>query len=111
MTARPLDGGLAGPNSDHTSAVPLVDATEFARLLGVSRDFVYAHADEYGAVRLGSGSRPRLRFDPRRVASGFAGRGSEGVASPDAERKPPSRRRRRSGTSAGLLPIKGSPCR
>jgi hypothetical protein len=26
--------------------------------------FIYAHADELGAIRLGAGSRPRLRFDP-----------------------------------------------
>jgi ATP-dependent exoDNAse (exonuclease V) alpha subunit len=36
---------------------------------GVPRDpgVVYAHADELGAIRLGDGPRPRLRFDPAAV--------------------------------------------
>jgi len=41
----------------------LVDAATLARELGVSRAFVYDHASHLGAVRLGSGSKPRLRFD------------------------------------------------
>ncbi len=41
----------------------LVDASTAARLLGVSTGWVYAHADELGAVKLGSGPKPRLRFD------------------------------------------------
>lgn len=42
----------------------LVDANEVARRFSVSRDYVYEHADKLGAVRLGNGSRARLRFDP-----------------------------------------------
>jgi hypothetical protein len=41
----------------------LVDARELADVLGVDRDWIYAHADQLGAVRLGKGPRPRLRFD------------------------------------------------
>ena len=36
----------------------LVDARELAEELGVSIDYVYAHATELGAMRLGSGQRP-----------------------------------------------------
>jgi hypothetical protein len=39
-----------------------VDAATFARLLSVDREWVYAHAEQLGAVRLG-GERGRLRFD------------------------------------------------
>jgi hypothetical protein len=39
-----------------------VDATTIAQLLDVDRDWVYAHAKQLGAVRLG-GERGRLRFD------------------------------------------------
>ena len=46
-----------------SSHVGLVDTQTLARALGVSRRFVYQHADELGAQRLGSGSKPRLRFD------------------------------------------------
>jgi hypothetical protein len=40
-----------------------VDATELARLLGVDREWVYEHSDQLGAIRLGDGPRPRLRFE------------------------------------------------
>jgi hypothetical protein len=48
---------------------PLVDAAEIARLHGKTRSWVYEHAGELGAVRLGSGRRPRLGFSPARVAA------------------------------------------
>jgi hypothetical protein len=43
-------------------AARLVDAAHVAALLGVERDWVYAHADQLGAIRLG-GPKGRLRFD------------------------------------------------
>jgi hypothetical protein len=48
-------------------AAGLIDASEVARRYGVDRAWVYDHARELGAIRLGSGRRPRLRFDPARV--------------------------------------------
>jgi hypothetical protein len=45
----------------------LVDAAQLAGLLGVERDWVYAHADQLGGVRLG-GPKGRLRFDLNMVA-------------------------------------------
>jgi hypothetical protein len=76
----------------------LVDATEIARRFGVSRDFVYDHADDLGAVRLGNGPKARLRFDPTKVGR--------------ALRKPPEKpapqpRRRRTQRSSSLLPVRG----
>jgi hypothetical protein len=47
----------------------LVTAAEIARRYGVSRQWVYENADRLGAVRLGRGARPRLRFDPGHVES------------------------------------------
>ena len=41
----------------------LVDARQLARDLGVSLDYIYAHANELGAMRLGSGPKARIRFD------------------------------------------------
>src|SRR4051794_13923976 len=58
-------GGL-NPGPDRPEA--LVDAAEIARLHGKTRSWVYEHAGELGAVRLGSGPRPRLGFSPARVA-------------------------------------------
>jgi hypothetical protein len=42
----------------------LVDAAELARRLGVTRAWVYENASRLGAIRLGSGPSPRMRFDP-----------------------------------------------
>ena len=44
-------------------AFRLVDARELAVLLGVQPNFVYAHATELGAMRLGSGQKARMRFE------------------------------------------------
>ena len=41
----------------------LVGPRELAEDLGVSLDYVYAHATELGAMRLGSGPKARIRFD------------------------------------------------
>ncbi len=48
-----------GPSADRGR---YVDASTLAEHLGVERDWVYAHARELGAIRLG-GTRGRLRFD------------------------------------------------
>lgn len=45
------------------TAGALVDTATVGRELGVSRQFVYDHAEELGGLRLGSGRRPRLRFE------------------------------------------------
>lgn len=56
-----------------TPRVPrLVDAQTLADGLGVRRETVYAHADELGAIRLGGGSKPRLRFDLEAAREAFA---------------------------------------
>ena len=44
-------------------------AAEVAARFGVSRTWVYEHARELGAIRLGNGKRPRLRFDPTVVSA------------------------------------------
>jgi hypothetical protein len=44
-------------------AEPFLTAEQLAERLGVTRSFVYEHAAELGAFRLGSGPRARLRFD------------------------------------------------
>lgn len=68
------------------SAARLVDAATLARELGVEREWVYAHAEQLGAVRLG-GPNGRLRFDRRKVGKRLNGA--------DAAAWRPSRRRPR----------------
>ena len=65
-----------------------VDAGDLARMLGIERQWVYAHAIELGAIRLG-GPRGRLRFDVGRVAEAL------GQPDPASRRVPPGSSRRR----------------
>ncbi|MBS1892631.1 MAG: hypothetical protein JST59_15140 [Actinobacteria bacterium] len=46
----------------------MITAAEVARRWRVSRRWVYEHARELGALHIGAGPRPRLRFDPIEVA-------------------------------------------
>jgi hypothetical protein len=62
----------------------LVGARELAEGLGVSLDYVYAHAAELGAMRLGSGPKARIRFDLDRAREALEVR----------TRRPSGRRRR-----------------
>jgi hypothetical protein len=75
-----------------------LNAAEVAELLQVTREWVYQHADELGAVRLGGGRRPRLRF--RR--EGLAAR--DGASLGRVEKRPKHRETR----SYGLIPIDDS---
>jgi hypothetical protein len=88
----------------------LVDVGTVARYLGVDPAWVYAHADELGARRLGSGARPRLRFSLQEVSAKLTRRSS--VSEPKLRAKAPrprSRRKRQSHTESDvdLLPIRG----
>jgi len=91
--------------------VPLLDAGQVARRLGRSREWVYRHADELGAVRLGDGERPRLGFEPAKVAAYLdaceTSRRTREPAKPGAMRKHQGGGRRSSGQGADLLPIRG----
>jgi hypothetical protein len=93
-------------------AGPLVDAAEVARRFDVDRAWVYSHAAELGAVRLGDGPRPRLRFDLERVVRALTARASDRsgreAAKPTAARNARRLRSRRTGTGVELLPIRGS---
>jgi predicted DNA-binding transcriptional regulator AlpA len=80
------------------TSVAWLDAQQVAQQLGVSRDWVYEHADDLGASRIGAGPRPRLRFPPDILKS----RNSE--PAPGGATIKPSKRPKRS----GLIPIRGS---
>lgn len=85
----------------------LVDAATLARTLGVDRHWVYARAREFGAVRLGSGPKARLRFDVARARAALAAPQGEDQAPPD---KPRRRRGRPRGQRlpAGVQLIQGT---
>jgi hypothetical protein len=89
----------------------LVDAATLAAELGVDRSWVYAHRSGLGAIRLGTGSKPRLRFDPevaRKVLARPAGKESQAPKTRAPTRSSERRRRRRTRRDPELLPIRGS---
>lgn len=93
-------------------AAGLVDAATVAQVLGVSRDYVYEHREELGAITVGDGVRPRLRFDLQQArAAGTACVGhenSEAADPPPAKRNPRRRSNAATRSGSGWLPIKGS---
>jgi predicted DNA-binding transcriptional regulator AlpA len=82
----------------------LIDAGELARRTGVSRTWIYQHARELGAIRLGGGPNARLRFDPSTIDFALA------AQQQPAKQQAPKARPRRSASAADvpLLPIKDS---
>ena len=92
--------------------VVLVDAAEIARRFGLTPATVRARADEFGVIRLGEGPKPRLRFDPAKVAVALtdcqAGRSPEPAEVPAQPTLRRRRRARRTGTGTELLPRRGT---
>jgi hypothetical protein len=82
--------GAAGRSWD------LLDANGLAERLGVERDWVYEHADELGAIRLG-GEHGRLRFDLEEVKEILRARNAPPARS---GRRRPARRASKPGTEA-----------
>lgn len=86
----------------------LVDATELARRFGIERSWVYTHAIELGAVKLGNGKRPRLRFDPEIAARVLREVDGKPVADlPARSGKRAGQPPRRAASEVQLLPIRG----
>ena len=117
IARRSADLVLAALDTGSAARPQLVDAAEVARRFGVDRGWVYAHADELGAVRLGTSRRPRLRFDPERVSAALTSRAVTGAiaagtgarAAETSGPAPPSGRGRQRPVAEGahLLPIRG----
>ena len=89
------------------AAADLVDAATLARVLNVERDWVYAHARELGAVRLGDGPKARLRFDLTRARATLATPELDGQPPPDKPRRRSRGRPRRQSAAAGVPLIQG----
>jgi hypothetical protein len=81
---------LAPPTSTPTERFGrLLSAKEVSEWWGVSRGWVYQHARELGAVRIGDGERPRLRFDADVVAERFETWPATRPVAPRAPRRAP----------------------
>lgn len=80
--------------SEPASPKQWLDASEMAQRMGVTREWVYEHARELGAVRIGQGPRPRLRFPPEQIETQ--------TSTERRRRKPEPAQRRR---SRGLIAV------
>ena len=69
-----------------------VDAAALAELLAIDRSWIYAHAEELGAIRVG-GARGRLRFDVQHVSRMLAEERSARAGGRGTRRALPNRRR------------------
>lgn len=85
----------------------LIDAFSLAKHLGLTRAWVYEHAHELGAIRVGNGPRARLRFDLATARAALAGTSEPQPSGGPATRTGPQPRRRRRPTqpSVPLLPV------
>jgi len=106
---------VAAMLSEATAAPPTpqtVDAATLAAHLGVTRGFIYEHAQQLGGVRLGNGPRPRLRFDLHHALEAWNARStserSQATRTPAAAGQTPARRPARIGRRAARLPEPGS---
>jgi hypothetical protein len=81
----------------------LLTPSEVADRFAVSRTWVYEHATELGAIRLGDGPKARLRFDAKTVSEVLGGDAKRAAEATEHERQV----RRRASNSTSLLPIHG----
>jgi predicted DNA-binding transcriptional regulator AlpA len=80
----------------------VLDVGEVAGLLGRSRDWVYEHAAELGAFKMGEGPRARLGFDAETIEAWKRTR-AVGLRSPIPDARPLPRARRRTATTGDLI--------
>jgi hypothetical protein len=72
LCAFKLDNQRGVVIDDYDDPGELWTARRLAAHYAVGVRFIYAYADELGAIRLGSGPSPRLRFDPAVVRERWA---------------------------------------
>jgi predicted DNA-binding transcriptional regulator AlpA len=102
------DRGLvvyAGPGA----SARVLNAREVSQLLGRSTHWVYAHATELGAIRMGNAPKARIGFDLANIEQWKR----DNQIRPPEEHRPSRRRPRRSTTSraTNLIPYDPSPYR
>lgn len=95
----------SGSSRSANGAGDLIDANEVARRYGVTPDWVYRHKQELGVIRLGTGPKAHLRFDPARIEQQLRPSSDEQKPSPPKRARRTQRKRKQS--TVGLLPIKG----
>lgn len=92
----------AGPSA----SARVLSAREVSKLLGRSAPWVYDHATELGAIRMGNGPKARIGFDLANIEQWKR----DNQIRPPQPRKPPHRRSRRNTVSlaTNLIPYEPS---
>jgi hypothetical protein len=94
---------------DHPHSQPaptaLLDASQLATHLGVTRTWIYEHAHQLGAIRLGTGTKARLRFDLDTATTAIERLQEKPSPDPTKSESPRRRQRRRQQATVTLLPI------
>ncbi len=67
VARRMMELGAPVTPDESASLADLLTVAEVARRLNVSHQWVYAHKQDLGAIRLGDGPKARLRFDATAV--------------------------------------------
>lgn len=88
---------MAGQQAQQQAS--LLTVAQLAHHLRVSEAFVRAHADELGGIRVGGGSKPRLRFPPDAVMPA--------VSQVETVGQPKRQRARRANKPGTVLSIRG----
>jgi hypothetical protein len=90
-----------------------LSTAKLADYLDISRDWVYEHATDLGAIRLGSGPRARLRFHLgtvlERLSACSASRESAAPQTRTVERNRRASKPAGLGSEIPLLPVRGRP--
>jgi hypothetical protein len=93
------------PHDDADEPRDLMDAGQLAKHLGLTRAWVYEHAETLGAIQIGNGPRPRLRFDPTRAREALSERQRRDESVNTLVRPTGRPRRRPTGKIVPLLPV------
>ncbi|MGH2904135.1 MAG: hypothetical protein ACRDK7_11215 [Solirubrobacteraceae bacterium] len=95
------------PQDTHPTGDQLLTAWQLAKRLGLTRAWVYEHANELGAIPIGDGPKPRLRFDPEVAKQALQARNRRREPEPMQTKGPrPGRPRRHPAASTvPLLPV------
>jgi hypothetical protein len=91
LCAFKLDNQRGVVIDDYDDRGELWTARRVAGRYSVGVRFIYAHADELGAIRLGAGERPRLRFDPAVVRERWANVNAPPPEARSRRRRPPTK--------------------
>ena len=91
LCAFKLDNQQGVVVDDYDEPGELWTARRLAAHYAVGVRFIYGHAEELGAIRLGAGPSPRLRFDPAVVRERWAGVNAPPPVARTRRRRPTSR--------------------